>query len=60
MAQFSETTALFRFRRIPDLEVNTPHVITCDNCRYEILSVEDVRGRGMYIEAIAKAVVGSG
>lgn len=60
MAQFSEATALFRLRKIPGVEVGTAHVITCDSGRYEILSVEDVRGRGMYIEVIAKAVAGSG
>ena len=27
--------------------------------RYEITNVEDVKGRGMYIEALAKKVVGS-
>ncbi len=25
-----------------------------DNCRYDIVSVENVRGRGMYLEVLAK------
>ncbi len=53
-AAFSEATALFRFRRIPDVEVSTNMVIVCNDGRYEITNVEDVKGRGMYIEALAK------
>jgi SPP1 family predicted phage head-tail adaptor len=59
MAQFSEATAIFKFRKIPGLNVTSDMVIVCDSGRYEILSVEDVRQKGTYIEAIAKAVVGS-
>jgi head-tail adaptor len=58
-AVFSEETALFCFRRIPDIEVSTNMVIVCSDGRYEITNVEDVKGRGMYIEAMAKKVVGS-
>ena len=53
-AAFSEATDLFRFRKIPGLTVTTEHVILCDGERYEITSVEDVKGRGMYIEALAE------
>ena len=53
-AAFSEATDLFRFRTIPELTVTTEHIILCDDERYEITSVEDVKGRGMYIEVLAK------
>ena len=53
-AAFSEATDLFRFRTIPGLIVTTEHVILCDSERYEITSVEDVKGRGMYLEVLAK------
>lgn len=59
LAAFSEATDLFRFRRIPDLTVNTSHTIVCDGERFEIVSVEDVKGRGMYTEVLAKKVVSS-
>lgn len=59
MAAFSEASALFRFRKIPDLTVDTTLVITCDTGRYQIISVEDVRGRGMYIEVLVKKLEGS-
>jgi len=34
--------------------------IICGGQRYNILSVEDVRGRGRYVEVITRAVDGSG
>ena len=57
LAAFSEATDLFRFRIIPGVEVTTDHIIVCDGSRYDIVSVEDVKGRGMYIEVLAKKVV---
>lgn len=54
LAAFSEATDLFRFRCIPDLTVTTDHVIVCGGDRYDIISVEDVKGRGMYVEVLAK------
>ena len=55
-AAFSEATDLFCFRTIPGLPVTTEHVILCDGERYEITSVEDVKGRGMYLEVLAKRI----
>lgn len=54
LAAFSEATDLFRFRCIPDLTVTTDHVIVCGGDRYDIVSVEDVKGRGIYVEVLAK------
>ena len=54
MAAFSTATSLFRFRKIPGLKVTTEMVITYDDGRYQILSAEDVRGRGMYVEVLAE------
>jgi head-tail adaptor len=59
-AAFSEATDLFRFRVIPGLTVSTAHVILCGEDRFEITSVEDVKGKGMYIEALAKKVTPDG
>lgn len=57
LSAFSEATDLFRFRTIPGVEITTDCIIVCDGGRYEITSVEDVKGRGMYIEVLAKKVV---
>ena len=54
MTTFSSASSLFRFRKIPGLEITTEMVITCSDGRYQILSVEDVRGRGMYVEVLAE------
>ena len=59
-AVFSEATDLFRFRTIPDLQVTREMRILCDGSVFEITSVEDVKGRGMYIEVLAKEVEPSG
>jgi hypothetical protein len=51
---FSNASSLFRFRAIPGLAITTSLLIVCAGSRYRILSVEDVRGRGMHIEALAE------
>lgn len=63
LAAFSEATDLFRFRCIPGLTVTTDHILVTENGRYDIVSVENVKGRGMYIEVLAKrseSTVGKG
>lgn len=59
LAAFSEATDLFRFRIIPGLTITTSHFIRCDGDYFNIVSVEDVRGRGMYVEVHATKVVES-
>lgn len=55
-AAFSEATSLFRFRKMPNLAVTTSHFIACEDGRYRIHSVEDVKGRGMYVEVLAEKI----
>lgn len=57
LAAFSEATDLFRFRSIPGLGITTDHIIVTDGERFEVISVEDVKGRGMYTEVLVKKVV---
>jgi head-tail adaptor len=59
-AAFSEATDLFRFRVIPGLNVTTAHIILCGDDCFEITSVEDVKGRKMYLEVLAKKVTAYG
>ena len=59
LAAFSEATDLFRFRVIPGVGITTDHIIVTDGERFEVTSVEDVKGRGMYTEVLAKKVVAS-
>ena len=56
MASFSTATDLFRFRVIPGVTVTTDMRILCDGHTFEITSVDDVKGRGMYLEIMAQEV----
>jgi len=55
-AAFSSASCLFRFRVIPGVEVDTKLQILSGGKRYKILSAEDVRGRGMYVEVLAEHI----
>ena len=59
-AAFSEASDLFRFRTIPGVRISTDMRLFCDGSVFEITSVEDVKGRVMYIEVLAKEVQPSG
>ena len=59
LAAFSVATDFFRFRRIPGLTITTEDIIVCEGGRFEITSVEDVKGKGMYTEVLAKKVEGT-
>ena len=59
-AVFTDSTDLFRFRVIPNLIITTGMILVCSESRFEITSVEDVKGHGMYIEILAKEVKPSG
>lgn len=59
-AAFSSATDLFRFRAVPGLEVTAEMVIVCEERRFQISSVENVKGRGMYLEVLAEEVKPSG
>jgi SPP1 family predicted phage head-tail adaptor len=58
-AVFAEASALFRFRFIPGVTVDNSMVILYGGERYNIISAENVRGRGMYMEIMAKAQIPS-
>ena len=60
MAQFATATALFSFRKIPGVEIVPSLNIACEDGRYRILSVDALRGRGMYVVVVAEKVEGSG
>ncbi len=59
-AAFSSATDLFRFRAVPGVKVTAEMTIVCNGSRFQISSVEDVKGRGMYLEVLAEEVKPSG
>lgn len=52
-AVFQQASALFRFRFIPRVAVTTDMKIECYSGRYDIISVENIKGKNMYIEVLA-------
>lgn len=56
-AIFPDATTLFRFRRIPKISITSEMLIICQNEYFEIISVENIKNRNMYIEVLAKKVV---
>jgi head-tail adaptor len=59
-AAFTDATTLFRFRVIPTITAPyTLYMIACQGERFKILSAEDVRGRGMYIECLCDRIEAS-
>lgn len=59
LSTFSEATDLFRFQVIPHLDVTTKHKLVCGDDTFDIISAENVKGRGMYIEVLGKVVKSS-
>ena len=58
-AAFANVEAIFRFRKIPGLDVTASHFIADSDGRYNIVNAEDVRGRGMYVTVLAGKLEGS-
>ena len=58
-AAFYGVSAMFRFRKIPDVDVDTTLFISDADGRYNIVSAEDVHGRGLYVEVLAEKTEGS-
>jgi len=56
LAVWSEATDLYRFRAVPGVDITTDLRILCGDETFEITSVEDVKGRGMYLEVLAKKI----
>ena len=53
-AMLKEASALFRFRYIPAVKIDSSIVIDCLGERYNVVSVENVRQKNMYCEVIGK------
>ena len=60
MAQYATSTVLFQFRRIPKVEVNTANIISDADGRYNIISVDTISSRGLYVSCVAEKIEGSG
>ena len=53
-AVLKEASALFRFRYIPAVKIDSSMVIDCLGERYNVVSVENVRQKNMFYEIIGR------
>lgn len=60
LAAFSDATELFRFRVIPKTTITEDMVIVSGGERFEIESVENVKGKNRYLEVLCREVKASG
>ena len=56
LAAFSSATDLFRTRILPGITVSVGDTLLCGEERFEVTSVENIKGCGMYLEILAKKV----
>lgn len=59
-AAFTEASDLYRIRKIPNLTVKTDMQLWDGDEKFDIVSVENVKGRNMYVEILVKEVKPSG
>ena len=60
-AAFTRATDLFRIRTLPGVDITEAMLIeTAEGERFEIDSVEDIRGRGRYLEILATNIHAEG
>lgn len=56
-AEISAASSMFQFRFIPGVEITKDYVIRYKEETYQIVSVENVRGRNRYVQVIAEREV---
>ena len=56
-AEVSAATSMFQFRFIPGVEITKEYVICYKEETYQIVSVENVRGRNRYVQVMAEREV---
>lgn len=56
-AEISAASSMFQFRYIPGVEVTKDYIIRYGDETYQIVSVENVRGRNRYVQVMAEREV---
>ena len=54
LAAFTDANAIFKFRRVPGLEIQSGMILVCDNSRYTVISTEVING--MYMEVLTEKI----
>ena len=60
LAAFSGATDLFIIRSIPGITITTDMYILDDGKKFDIESVESIKGKGMYVQMLAEKVEATG
>ena len=55
-AAYTTATTLFRIRKTPCFTYSTDHFIVCGDEQFEIVSIENVKVKGMYMEILAERI----
>jgi len=58
-ASFTSATTLFRIRRNPGMKITPEYFLLCDGEKYNIISVQDIKDNGMYLEILAERTASS-
>ena len=58
-ASFSSATTLLRIRKNPNVKITSDHFILLDGERYNVISVDDIKDNGMYLEILAERIFAS-
>ena len=56
-ALLEDVTTLFQIRYLPNIKITTDMQIECFDGTYDIKSVENIKGRNMYLQILAKKKV---
>ena len=54
LAAFTDANAIFKFRRVPGLEIESGMILVCNTSRYTVISTEIING--MYMEVLAEKI----
>lgn len=55
-ASFTSATTLFRMRKNPGIMITVEHYIRCNEEKFNIISVDDIKDKGMYLEILAERI----
>ena len=59
LTTFTEVTDLFQIKRLPDVELSRSYVLESGGDRFEILYIEPIKGRDVFLQILARCVSGT-
>ncbi|MBQ3265066.1 MAG: head-tail adaptor protein [Ruminococcus sp.] len=59
LTTFAEVTDLFQIKKLPEVELSRSYLIEHGGDRFEILYIEPIKGRGVYLQILARCISGA-